>query len=192
MQCVDLVKSFPTHIFLQNLASMQPSTSPFKFARSPRTDPPGVQSTEPWTHMLGGFDSFVVVIKSFSVMLFGYCCSDSLTSFRVSMRKPEELPVVLKMTHLAAVAVYLGCGFAGFYGFSVDAKANILHSLCTKGHRNIWEPDCIEHPENRMVYYYILGGAVVVSVAVTLPFAFFVLFKSLSGTGRVQIRARES
>lgn len=84
------------------------------------------------------------------------------------------------MTHLAAVAVYLGCGFAGFYGFSVDAKANILHSLCTKGHRNIWEPDCIEHPENRMVYYYILGGAVVVSVAVTLPFAFFVLFKSLA------------
>ena len=31
---VDLVKSFPTHILLQNLASIQPRTSPVKFARS--------------------------------------------------------------------------------------------------------------------------------------------------------------
>ena len=29
---VDLVKSFPTHIFLQNLASIQKRTSPVKFA----------------------------------------------------------------------------------------------------------------------------------------------------------------
>ena len=41
MHCVDLGESFPTTIFLQNLASIQPRTSPFKFARSPRTDPPG-------------------------------------------------------------------------------------------------------------------------------------------------------
>ena len=33
----DLVKSFPTHIYLQNLASIQPRTSPVKFARSSRT-----------------------------------------------------------------------------------------------------------------------------------------------------------
>ena len=38
---VDLVKSFPTNIYLQNLASIQPRTSFVKFARSPRTDPPG-------------------------------------------------------------------------------------------------------------------------------------------------------
>ena len=30
---VDLVKSFPTNIFLQNLASMQKRTSPIEFAR---------------------------------------------------------------------------------------------------------------------------------------------------------------
>ena len=46
VHCVDLGESFPTiliptHIFLHNLASIQPLTSPFKFARSPRTDPPG-------------------------------------------------------------------------------------------------------------------------------------------------------
>ena len=29
---VDLVKSFPTNIFLQNLASIQPRTSPIEFA----------------------------------------------------------------------------------------------------------------------------------------------------------------
>ena len=40
--CVDLGESFPTHIFLQNLASIQLRTSPVKFACSPRTDPPGL------------------------------------------------------------------------------------------------------------------------------------------------------
>ena len=34
MHCVDLGESFQTHIFLQNLASIQPRTSPVKFARS--------------------------------------------------------------------------------------------------------------------------------------------------------------
>ena len=38
---MDLGESFPTHIYLQNLASIQPRTSPVKFVRSPRTDPPG-------------------------------------------------------------------------------------------------------------------------------------------------------
>ena len=43
VHCVDLGESFPTHIYLQNLASIQPRTSLVKFARSPRTDPPGLQ-----------------------------------------------------------------------------------------------------------------------------------------------------
>ena len=34
MHCVDLGESFQTQIFLQNLASIQPRTSPLKFARS--------------------------------------------------------------------------------------------------------------------------------------------------------------
>ena len=34
VHCVDLGESFPAHICLQNLASMQPRTSPIKFARS--------------------------------------------------------------------------------------------------------------------------------------------------------------
>ena len=38
VHCVDLGESFQTHIFLQDLASIQPRTSPFKFARSPRRD----------------------------------------------------------------------------------------------------------------------------------------------------------
>ena len=33
MHCVDLGESFPTHIFLKNLASVRPRTSPVKFAR---------------------------------------------------------------------------------------------------------------------------------------------------------------
>ena len=34
VHCVDLDESFPTHIYLQNLASIQPRTSPLKFAAS--------------------------------------------------------------------------------------------------------------------------------------------------------------
>ena len=34
MHCVDLGESFSTHIYLQNLASIQPRTSPPKFAGS--------------------------------------------------------------------------------------------------------------------------------------------------------------
>ena len=41
VHCVDLGESFPTHILLQNLASIQLRASPVKFACSPRTDPPG-------------------------------------------------------------------------------------------------------------------------------------------------------
>ena len=34
VRCVDLGESFQTHIYLQNLASIQPRTNPVKFARS--------------------------------------------------------------------------------------------------------------------------------------------------------------
>ena len=43
MHCVDLGESFPTSIHVHNLASIQPITSLVKFARSPRTDLPGLQ-----------------------------------------------------------------------------------------------------------------------------------------------------
>ena len=46
VHCVDHGESFPTliptRIYLQNLASIQPRTSLVKFARSLRTDPPGL------------------------------------------------------------------------------------------------------------------------------------------------------
>ena len=41
--CVDLGESFHMSIYLQALASIQPQTSPVKFARSPLTDPSGAQ-----------------------------------------------------------------------------------------------------------------------------------------------------
>ena len=34
MQCVDIGENFQTHIYLQNLAPIQPRTSPVKFAAS--------------------------------------------------------------------------------------------------------------------------------------------------------------
>ena len=49
---VDLVKSFPTNIFLQNLASIQKRTSPIKFAHLAEKSEKGSisnLSTKPWT-----------------------------------------------------------------------------------------------------------------------------------------------
>ena len=54
MHCVDLGESFPTSIFLLNLASIQPRTSLVKFARSPRTDPPGGDAEEEGPLLLRG------------------------------------------------------------------------------------------------------------------------------------------
>ena len=50
VHCVNLGESFPTSIYLQNLASIQPRTSLVKLARSPCTDPPGARwaSFPPW------------------------------------------------------------------------------------------------------------------------------------------------
>ena len=45
MHCVDLGESFPTHIFLQNLASIQPRTSRLKFADTNTQPHPWVIST---------------------------------------------------------------------------------------------------------------------------------------------------
>ena len=43
MHCVDRGESFQTHIFLQNLASIQPRASLVKFARSKKTPRGGLQ-----------------------------------------------------------------------------------------------------------------------------------------------------
>ena len=47
VHCVDLGESFPTSIYMQNLASIQLRKSLVKFARSPRTDPPGSRGGRP-------------------------------------------------------------------------------------------------------------------------------------------------
>ena len=52
--CVDLGESFPTHIYLQKLVSIQPRTSLVKFAHSPRTDPPGPLPALPGLRARGG------------------------------------------------------------------------------------------------------------------------------------------
>ena len=71
MHCVDLGESFPTHIYLQNLASIQPRTSPFKFARSPRTDTPGA------TFLAHYFNTFFIFIALFVFMFTGYVFADN-------------------------------------------------------------------------------------------------------------------
>ena len=76
VHCVDLGESFPTHIYLQNLASIQPRTSLVKFARSPRTDPPGFRGC--MRHP--AFDAIISVEKC-SGCQCGWRCGASLDLF---------------------------------------------------------------------------------------------------------------
>ena len=46
MHCVDLDESFQTHIYLQNLASIQPRTSPLKFVGSVNAGVAAVRAAE--------------------------------------------------------------------------------------------------------------------------------------------------
>ena len=64
---VDLVKSFPTHILLQNLASIQPRTSPVKFVRSPRTDPPGLRTCQ--SHAVPSSKNLAISSKTLLTLL---------------------------------------------------------------------------------------------------------------------------
>ena len=50
--------------YLQNLASIQPLTSPFKFARSPRTDPPGRCVQPPYLGVVAERYSFGLMLSS--------------------------------------------------------------------------------------------------------------------------------
>ena len=57
VHCVDLGESFQTHIYLQNLASIQPRTSPAKFAGDPSADlEPVLADCGPAAHALGLLD----------------------------------------------------------------------------------------------------------------------------------------
>ena len=67
MHSVDLGESFRTHIFLQNLASIQPRTSPLKFAASLVEDRllPGLAHCRPASgSWLGGEVDYSVVLRA--------------------------------------------------------------------------------------------------------------------------------
>ena len=58
MHIVDLGDSFPTHIDLENLASIQPRTSPVKFAGGAGASKPGPPGAGPPPHPAGLVRSF--------------------------------------------------------------------------------------------------------------------------------------
>ena len=60
---VDLVKSFPTNIFLQNLASIQKRTSPIKFAHLAEKSEKGSISNLS-TKAISGHEAVVAVLRA--------------------------------------------------------------------------------------------------------------------------------
>ena len=84
VHCVDLDESFPTNIYLQKLASIQPRTRPVKFARSPCTDPPGMDRSTP---TLGRSTPGLSALMSWCMMPFRHSGKKSFRHSPISLRK---------------------------------------------------------------------------------------------------------
>ena len=86
MYCVDIGESFHMSIYFQNLASIQPRTSPVKFARSPST-----------AHYFYYFycRSSRLLLQRFSAERYGYSgdtfCG-GLAVFRLDWKNPVNMP----------------------------------------------------------------------------------------------------
>ena len=91
VHCIDLGESFPTHILLQNLASIQPRTSLVKYARSPRTDPPGAFGNSDRSALRRCLNMSFLIPKSFFSRL-GRPCTERCPTRR-SARSPSRSAV---------------------------------------------------------------------------------------------------
>ena len=95
MHCVDLGESFQTHIFLQNLASIQPRTSPVKFARPTDSRPPGNPPTRSaaqalFVDCLGDSGRLLLVVASVASFGETFKAESKIQSTRETLIDREE------------------------------------------------------------------------------------------------------
>lgn len=131
--------------------------------------------------------STLSLFKNFAVALFGFMCIHAVPTMRKDMARPKELPKALALSHGAVIVTYLVVAMIGYYGWGDAAEGNILFSFCEA-------PGCAETRDLRpgaqpllskesgggkMVAGYLLAGAVVCNLMVTLPILFYVFFGGL-------------
>lgn len=122
------------------------------------------------------------ILSKFCVCLLGFCCSNTLTSIRGTMERPEEINTAISQSHFAAAVVYIGAGCVGYYGWGNAVQGNVLESMKFDDSR--------DHPylKGNMISGYLLAFAVVCNLVVSLPFNCFVLFQTL-GAKFPQVRS---
>ena len=124
VHCVDLGESFQTHIYLQNLASIQPRARPVKFARSSGrycatgrsasrggTGPSGAPSGAP-----GGPGTRRVVAKFWQI--FGKCCSFFVVSAPIFASKYAFCSIFQNLPDSQAEFFEIWQNFANFTTFA--------------------------------------------------------------------------
>jgi len=111
-------------------------------------------------------------IEALTVMMFSFGPCDVVATARREMEAPEQLPRALLYSHVLVAIIYFCAGVAGYSGFGADVQGNVSMSMCNL-------PGCpgvVKDPGEKWWSGYILSGAVVANLAVTMPILLYCLF----------------
>lgn len=127
----------------------------------------------PWEPELG--PHLPTMLSVLTTMMFGFGPADVLTTVRNDMAKPAELWHALIYSHVGTGFIYLSVGVLGFIGFG-EPNGNIGLSMCD------W-PGCPgvagltrSTAGAKWIWGYVLSGAVVANLVVTIPIILYCLF----------------
>lgn len=110
--------------------------------------------------------------EALAVMIFSFGPCDVVATARREMEAPQQLPRALTYSHVLVAVIYLFAGGAGYCGFGGDVQGNVSMSMCDL-------PGCpgvVKAPGAKWWSGYILSGAVVANLAVTMPILLYCLF----------------
>lgn len=124
--------------------------------------------------------------SALAVMIFGFAPVDVLATIRREMMEPERLPTSILGSHVAACAIYFVAGVIGFWGFGMDANGNATLSMCDlpgcKGEidwPNKMVPISEDAEGSKWIEGYLLAGAVIVNLLVTIPIVLYCFFSGI-------------
>jgi amino acid permease len=110
--------------------------------------------------------------EALTVMIFSFGPCDVIATARREMQAPQQLPRALTYSHVLVAIIYFFAGVAGYCGFGGDVQGNVSMSMCDL-------PGCpgvVKAPGAKWWSGYILSGAVVANLAVTMPILLYCLF----------------
>jgi len=142
------------------------------------TLPEESRSSALWPANLGN------IPQIFAVMLYSYSPADVLPTLKRDMRRPEQVPTAVMVSHLAVASAYICLASLGYYGWGEHVAGNVLESMCDL-------PGCpgeISHqlaPGRKWTSGYVLSTAVVANLMVTIPIVLYCVFCTVESQSEV-------